>query len=171
VDRYGVEMPEFASAAYRQAATAINLGQAYQLLAARQKLRTGQDPVAQAVAELERTTGGRTDAIAEIQAAREGYLAAAAAFEEMRRKARANVRDLALWVEGVRLNIFYADFLLAAVAGELPARASEFLERLSRLREQTSGLFSDTYEARSVEEELDLRYGFHADYLRGLAHN
>jgi hypothetical protein len=168
-ERYGVEMPEFTRAACQQSATAIDLGQAHQLLAARQKLQQGRDPVTEAVAEMERTCGSRADAVARIKTARAGYLTAGAAFQAMRPRARENARDFDFWEEGGRLNIFYADFLLSALAGRLDEQAEELLARLSALREGTRELFFTTYEARSVEEELDLRYGFHECYLRALA--
>ena len=80
-----------------------------------------------------------------------------------------NARALDLWIEGVELDSFCASFLLAAVENRIGEEAAALLGRLSNLRERTRELFAETYAAVSVEEELDMRYGFQEAYLRGIA--
>lgn len=115
--------------------------------------------------ELDRQHGGRKAAIAYVEGVRQRYDSAQRAFAEMKTTVDRSTRDLDHWLEGVGVNTFYADFLLAALAGDLGARATDLLDRLRALRGETRSLFEESYAAHSVGEELDLRYGFHEEYL------
>jgi hypothetical protein len=163
-EHYGHDLREFAAAA-EKAGVVVPLGPAHQLVAAREKLRRGDDPVLEAVEELDRQHGGRKAAIAHVEEVRQGYASAQRAFVEMKAKAERNARNLDHWLEGVAVNTFYADFLLAALAGDMGAKASDLLARLRSLRDETRSLFEESYGAHSVSEELKLRYGLHEEYL------
>lgn len=166
-DFFGTETPEFAEAA-RKAEHPFRSGQACHIQADRSAFEEGEDPVRAAARDLKRSRGGRKGAARFLQETREGYREARTAFAAMRERARKNARALDFWMEGVDLNAFYAEFLLAAVSGRLQRKAPELLAQVERLRENTRALFARTYTPRGLEEELDLRYGFHESYLRGL---
>ena len=167
-DHYGRDLPEF-SAAAQDAGAVVPLGPAHQLIAAREKLRRGEDPVLEAVEALDRQHGGRKAAVAHVEEVRQGYASAEQAFSEMKPRAGTNARNLDHWLEGVAANTFYADFLLAALSGDLSAEATGLLDRLRSLRSETRSLFEESYAAHSVGEEVDLRYGFHEEYLLSAA--
>jgi len=165
-DFFGVEMPEFAPAV-DHAQVPFRLGRAEHISAARSAFRQGKDPVAKQVSELNETEGVR-GAAAHMEGIAAGYAEARKAFAGMKAKGLRNARNLDFWLEGIDLNLFYANFLFAALAGTLEQQASTLLERLERLRENTRTLFAETYVPLGVEDELDLRFGFHEEYLRSI---
>jgi len=163
-DHYGRDLPGFATAA-QDAGAVVPLGPAHQLIAAREKLQDGDDPVAEAVDELDRQHGGRKAAIAHVEGVRQRYYSAERSFAEMKTKVERNTRNLDHWLEGLAVNTFHAGFLLAELTGDMKARATDLLDRLGSLRDESQSLFQESYAAHSVGEELHLRYGFHEEYL------
>jgi len=78
----------------------------------------------------------------------------------MKAKAVRNTHNLDFWLEGVDLQMLFADFTLAALSGRLAENAPDLLGCLGALRDHTRRLFSETYTPQGVAAELELRYGF-----------
>ena len=167
-EHYGVEMPEFGGAV-EKAQVSFTAGQACFVERDRKALEAGDDPLPGRLAELEKEHGGRDGAVAFLERTAAGYGEARATFVELKDRAKRNARSFDFWIEGVDVNALYADFLLAALKGTLAVGAAELLARIEALRERTRALFSETYAARSVDAEVELRYGYHERHLRRLS--
>ena len=166
-DFYGAAMPEFADAV-QKAQVSFALGQAGIIKRAHDKFNAGEDPLPEYVAMLEEAEGGRSGAVGFLKTVLAGYAEARTAFTEMKAKAVRNAESIAFWLEGIELNILYADFMLAALKGTLDTDAPKLLERIPSLRENTRTLFAGTYTPQSVEAEVEKRYAFHERFLRKL---
>lgn len=57
--------------------------------------------------------------------------------------------------------------MLAAIDGELGRQAPVLLEELELLRLNARDLMLESYTSLGTENELDLRYGFFEEFLRG----
>jgi hypothetical protein len=117
------------------------------------------------MAALDRKRGGRSGAIADLTAILAGYSEARELLQACRRRARHNARSLDFWFEGLAVNEFHGEFLLAALTDSLPAEAGRLRARIEPLRAKTRELFSETYAPQSVADELRERYGFFEAYL------
>jgi len=181
-DQFGVEMPEL-DRAWRLAEQRVFLSEGHSLKAASGILADGGDPVEQYLEDL-RTNGGVSRlgrmpvpaeepgdrvraAIHGTESVRADYQKARAIVADLKGRAKRNAAILDYWIEGIDLLLFYADFALAALAGELPAKKDDLLDRLNALREKSRALFLETYSAGTTEEELLLRYGVHEALLTG----
>jgi hypothetical protein len=173
---FGAALPGFAEAARLAEQGVLPLGRAGQW---RDRLdglqQRGEDRLSQDVKDLVQSLGGPVKTRAFLARLRRGYTAARTCFRSARRRARRNRNLLDFWFEGVELQDFYAEFLQAALARDLPRRARNLHRRLQQLVAGTRALFSLTYTPRSVEDEILWRYGYHLEYLgrllaeRGLA--
>ena len=167
-DFHGVEMPEFMDAAMKAQAAWGVLCQAAPIADARRRFGAGEDPMALPIEDCDVRYGSRDAAVKALGEHIAGYKEARGAFEAMKGQAARNAENFDFWIEGIDLDVLYGEFMLAALKDTLTERAHQLLGRLERLREHTRPLFARTYPALSVEQELDLRYGFHEDYLRSV---
>lgn len=162
---YGVPTAGFAEGVMR-AARGCDLASAKSLRAVRAEWRQGRDPLPSVIEAGSRRCGGRDKLAAHLRDLRGGYTQAREAFVDLKTKATRNAHNLDFWMEGVDLQIFYAEFMQAAVDEALVSRRDCLLNQLASLRDTTGRLFSETYEPLGVAHELDARYGFHEEYLR-----
>jgi len=156
-DFYGAAIPEFADAV-RLAARPFPSAESRTLLEARGRLERGEDPLPGLIEPLERKCGGRRAAAERLGELRAGYAQARGLLEAARAKAARNAHNLDFWLEGTDLQLLYADFALAALAGRLAGEAPGLLARLAGLRETTRRLFAETYAPQGLAGELGLRY-------------
>ena len=104
-----------------------------------------------------------------IDSLHEGYQWSRDKFVGLQQQAVRHAANLDYWLEALDLQLFYLDFLRAAVRGELPGKRKPMLARLDALKTRTADLFAATYTRDSLEAELTARYGFIEGYLTGMA--
>lgn len=167
VEFYGVESHSFTQTVL-QAARGYNLASEKGLRQARARWEKGEDPLPSLIETNCQTFGCQekfTEYVCELLT---GHAQARSLFIELKAKATRNAHNLDFWIEGVDLQIFYSEFMLAALNGSLPSQAGQLLEHLESLRTNSLRLFSETYAPSGVQAEIEMRYGFHESYLRRL---
>jgi hypothetical protein len=161
---YGVESGNFTQAVL-QAARGYNLASEKGIRQARVCWENGQDPLPDLIEANGQIFGSQEKSAEYVCELLTDYAQARSVFNELKAKAIRNAHNLDFWIEGIDLQIFYGEFMLAALHGTLPSQAQRLLEYLETLRDNSQRLFSETYASFSVEAELEMRYDFHESYL------
>lgn len=162
---FGRELPELSEVA-RFAAEKVPFSESWSIHKALAALAKNADPVQDVKSELEGQPGRLKGEIERIAICQKDFQRARTLLNLARRRATSNAESFDYWLEGVELMVFYAEFALAALQGDLSKRKNELLERLLSLRKKTSDLFVRTYHPSSVEEELLVRCSLHETLLR-----
>jgi hypothetical protein len=162
---FGLPLPEFATAATQVEVGLPTLGRAGQWRWRLELLLRDDDRLPQDLKDLCKAQGGRAKTAAYLARLRHGYRTALATFRRCKARARRNAALLDYWIEGAELNDFYAAFVQAALAHDLPRRAAALHDTLLRQVAETRRCFTLTYAPRSVEEEILWRYGYHLEVL------
>ena len=167
-DFYGVDRPDFISLVYL-AQQGLSFCRQYVQQEMLEIFARGEDPLPAAIAlHLERYND-QASLLRTIDSLHEGYQWSRDKFGGLQQQAVRHAANLDYWLEALDLQLFYLDFLRAAVRGELPGQRKPMLARLDALKTRTADLFAATYTRDSLEAELTARYGFIEGYLTGMA--
>ena len=166
-DMHGQELADYPQAVHL-AGQAMDIMQASSFVASRKSLLAGDDEYSRKLEQQIIAQGGRKSFLAHCDTLRQGYLQARDLFAGMVPQARRNEQLFEYWLEGLDLSILHIDFIIAMVDGTLASELDDFARRIAQGRQRTQALFAPTVSACGLEENLQVRYGFHEMYLEKL---
>lgn len=156
VQRFGVDLPEFATAVH-QAEVRVPWCERCEM----QPPARAMEALAKWLTQIDATPGGRDAVIRDIETSALSLKQAEALFTALLQQVRMNADDLSYWLEGVRHTAFCAAFSLAVLRNQMVEKAPVLRQHLEERRAETGRLFAVAFPVASVANELAIRYDFH----------
>ena len=162
---HGTPLKDFPEAV-RLSAQSSEMCQAYRFVRARKALAGGEDIYQPLLEEQIAAAGGKEPFVEQFTQLRDDYLQARELFDRMSSEVTRNAEHFAYWLEGVELSVLHTEFVLAMCQGTLPQQSAEFVRRIAELRRNSEQLFAPSFTPEGLDEEIQVRYGFHELYLQ-----